>query len=426
MTRPLRLLVPLVAAALAFSGCTTAWPHWSYHHGDIVRRTYTCNWKSNSWYLKPGCEPNSPILPYMRGSCESPRNFVGAVFILPLALDLVGSPLAYYFDRDCSESGVSYSHVGSPAESWRKHKERVAREKAEREYNSAQAVKKRAAEALAAQKAAEAAAKRLAEQKELERLYPALPEAPRAEPQRPDDFALVVGIEDYRGLPKADYAENDALTMKTYLRALGVPAQNIITLTGEKADRSDIAKYLEEWLPANVKPDSRVYFYYSGHGAPDPATGAAYLVPYDGDASFLKSTAYPLSKLYADLGALPNKETVVMLDSCFSGTGGRSVLASGVRPLVLLEDTTQPPEKASVLAASGAREIAGGLDLRRHGLFTYFLLRGMAGEADAAHAGHVTLGDLDKYVAGRVAETAHRANRDQHPRLLGSGALLLY
>jgi hypothetical protein len=115
-----------------------------------------------------------------------------------------------------------------------------------------------------------------------------------------------------------------------------------------------------------------------------------------------------------------------MLDSCFSGSGGRSVLASGTRPLVLLEDSSQPPEKAAVLAASGAREVAGGLDLRRHGLFTYFLLRGLAGEADETRSGHVTLGALGKYVEARVSETARRSNRDQHPRVVGDPALRLY
>src|SRR5206468_4112587 len=125
---------------------------------------------------------------------------------------------------------------------------------------------RRAQEELAAQ-----------ERRELERLYPPLDESPRAGAARPDDYALVVGIEGYRSLPKATYAERDAALVKTYVQALGVPAQNVIMLTGERATRSDIAKYLEEWLPGVVKPDSRVYFYYSGHGAPDPTTGAAYL-----------------------------------------------------------------------------------------------------------------------------------------------------
>src|SRR6185312_10318367 len=191
-------------------------------------------------------------------------------------------------------------------------------------------------------------------------------DSPKAAPVRPDDYALIVGIEGYRSIPKADFGENDAKSVKAYMEALGVPPTNVITLLGQGASRADIAKYLEEWLPGVVKPDSRVYFYYSGHGAPDPQTGVAYLIPYDGDPSFLKSTAFPLSKIYADLSALPAKESVVMLDSCFSGAGGRSVMAPGVRPLVVTEDVNVAPDKVDVLSASGAREIAGGLDLRQH------------------------------------------------------------
>jgi len=77
------------------------------------------------------------------------------------------------------------------------------------------------------------------------------------------------------------------------------------------------------WLANNVESDSRVFIYYSGHGAPDPRTGDAYLVPYDGDPSFIENTGYSLKKLYDTLGKLPSKEIVVILDSCFSGAGGR-------------------------------------------------------------------------------------------------------
>ncbi|MBI3551725.1 MAG: caspase family protein [Elusimicrobia bacterium] len=162
--------------------------------------------------------------------------------------------------------------------------------------------------------------------------------------ERTDDFAVVVGIEKYQNVPKADYAENDAKTMQKYFQALGVPEENVIVLTGQKATRTGLAKYLEEWLPRNVTPNSRVYFYYSGHGAPDPSDGSAYLVPWDGDASFLKTSAYPVSRLYEKLGALKAKEVVVMLDSCFSGAGGRSVIAKGARPLVNIVDTAVPSQ----------------------------------------------------------------------------------
>lgn len=51
-----------------------------------------------------------------------------------------------------------------------------------------------------------------------------------------------------------------------------------------------------------------------------------------------------MKSLYHNLGQLKAKRVVVALDSCFSGAGGRSVLASGVKPLVTKLDL---PEMAS-------------------------------------------------------------------------------
>src|SRR3989338_4293865 len=41
----------------------------------------------------------------------------------------------------------------------------------------------------------------------------------KADP-RPDDLAVVIGIENYKGLPKSDYSKSDAGTVKDYLKAL--------------------------------------------------------------------------------------------------------------------------------------------------------------------------------------------------------------
>ena len=97
----------------------------------------------------------------------------------------------------------------------------------------------------------------------------------------------------------------------------------------------DLTKYFEKWLPNNVENGGSVFVYYSGHGAPNPKTGDAYLVPYDGDPSFIDETGYSLKRLYATLGKLQAKEVIVALDSCFSGAGGRNVLAKGAKPLVM-------------------------------------------------------------------------------------------
>ncbi|MBI2386474.1 MAG: ankyrin repeat domain-containing protein [Elusimicrobia bacterium] len=234
--------------------------------------------------------------------------------------------------------------------------------------------------------------------------------------ERPDDLAVVVGIETYSDIAsKAPYAERDADAFKAHMRALGVPERNIVLLKGSKASRSSLVKNLEQWLPRMAKPDSRVYFYFSGHGAPEVKTGQAYLVPWDGDPNFLESTAYSIRQLYQTLGKLPAKQVLVAMDSCFSGAGGRSVLASGARPLVGKIETGVAPARITVLAASASNEISGSLDDKGHGAFTYFLLQGLS-------AGKTTPQALLDYLTPRVQDEARRLNRDQTPQLQGDGS----
>ncbi|MFA6319271.1 MAG: ankyrin repeat domain-containing protein [Elusimicrobiota bacterium] len=236
---------------------------------------------------------------------------------------------------------------------------------------------------------------------------------------RLNDYALIIGVGRYSALPEAQFAERDAEAVKQHLLALGLPARNIIHLSGSKATRGGIQGYVEEWLPKNAKADGTVFFYYSGHGAPDTKTGQAYLVPWDGDAAFLQSTAYPLKQLYASLGALTSKSVIVALDSCFSGAGGRSVLAQGARPLVMqTEESVETHDKLTVFSAASSDEITGTLAEQGHGVFTYYFLKGLGGAAKNP-SGAVTAKGLFEYVRPNVQDEAHRQNREQTPRLLG-------
>jgi uncharacterized caspase-like protein len=233
--------------------------------------------------------------------------------------------------------------------------------------------------------------------------------------ERPDDFALVIGIEEYQSVPKADYGARDAKTVRRHLEALGFPPRNIISLTGPEATGSKLRGYLEEWLPLNVKANSTLFVYYSGHGAPDIKTGDAYLVPWDGDPKFLKSTALPLTKLYSDLAKTKAKRVIVALDACFSGAGGRSVLAKGARPLIAkIADTAPTDGNVTVLAAASGDEITGSLDEQGHGMFTYYLLKGLEADPKASAK------SLFQYVMPRVQDDARRQNRVQTPVLAGA------
>jgi ankyrin repeat protein len=240
-------------------------------------------------------------------------------------------------------------------------------------------------------------------------------------------YAIVVGVEQYRAkLPKADFAAQDAKIMGAYLtKTMGFSEENVAILINENATRTDLEKYLEHWLPNRVEKDSTVFIYYSGHGAPNPKTGDAYLVPYDGDPAFVEATGYPLKRLYAQLGKLPAKEVVVLLDSCFSGAGGRSVIAKGMRPMVLsMENPVLAGGKTVVLAASKGDQVSSTYDPKGHGLLTYFFLKGLQGEADMNKDGSVDLAEVYEYLKPQVERTARRDyNNDQTPQLLSSPGL---
>jgi hypothetical protein len=241
-------------------------------------------------------------------------------------------------------------------------------------------------------------------------------------------YAVVIGIEQYREkLPKADFADRDAKLVGEYLtKVLGYPEENVIVRTNDRATRTDLVKYFEEWLRNNVEKDSSVFVYYSGHGAPNTKTGEAYFVPYDGDPSFVDSTAYPVKQLYAALDKLPAKDITVVLDSCFSGAGGRSVLAKGARPMGLsIENATLASGKTVVLAASGGDQISNSFEEKGHGLLTYYFLKGLQGEGDGNKDGTIEMAELYDYVKPNVQRVARKQyNNEQTPQLLASPELL--
>lgn len=233
-------------------------------------------------------------------------------------------------------------------------------------------------------------------------------------------FAIVIGIESYRDLPQAEFTVRDAKIVKEYLiRVMGFPEENIVTLLNERATRGDIEGYIGTWLKKNVEKDSTVFIYYGGHGAPDPVTGAAFLIPFDGNPAFPDATGIPLKNLYQTLAGLNAKETMVVMDSCFSGSGGRSVMAKGGRPMaVSVENPVLAAGNVVVMTASTGTEISSSYPEKRHGLFTYFFLKGLQGEADFNGDKTVSLGELYNYVTPQVKKVARGRNLEQTPTLL--------
>jgi ankyrin repeat protein len=225
-----------------------------------------------------------------------------------------------------------------------------------------------------------------------------------------NDVAVIIGIEGYSSLPKSDYSYDDARLVKEYAKALGFRERNIELITDEKATKTTIEKVLEVWLKNKAKPNSRIFVYYSGHGSPDPSTGESYIVPYDGDPSYLSVTGYPLKRLYEKLGSLPAKEVIVVLDACFSGAGGRSVLARGARPLVLTTATAVSYPNMAILSATQGAQISTSSPERGHGVFTYYFLK-------ALNEGKTNVADIYESIQPQIEDEAKQLNVQQSPTI---------
>lgn len=238
-------------------------------------------------------------------------------------------------------------------------------------------------------------------------------------------FAVIIGIEKYKGgdrggdIPPARFAERDAGTVRDYAHALGYAEGHVIEIEGQNATRAGIQKYIEDWLPKNVGEDSAVLIYFAGHGSPDPSSGEPYLIPWDGDTQYLRTSGYSRAALLGSLANLKARRVTVVLDTCFSGVGGRSLLVAGARPLVnKVVEAKIPDSKITLLAASGGDQIAGNLEEEGHGIFTYYFLKAL-GDGAQNRAAPPTMSEIYGYLRPLVEQSARRQNHEQTPFLAG-------
>lgn len=241
----------------------------------------------------------------------------------------------------------------------------------------------------------------------------------------PNAYALVIGIEKYRqeGIPVVDFAARDARTMQSYLTgAMGFDPKNVLAITDERATRTDFDKALR-WLGNRTGAESRVFVFYAGHGAPNPATGEGYLMPYESDPNYLEETAFPAAKLYAAVAKLGAKDATIVLDACFSGLGGRSLIAQGARPLVNVR-AAKAPAGVTVLSAAQSNQISASDRERRHGLLTSYLFEALHGGADADGDGRLMTGEVYAFVRAGVERAARLQNLEQTPTLSASPEVL--
>ena len=112
------------------------------------------------------------------------------------------------------------------------------------------------------------------------------------------------------------------------------------------------------------------------------------------------------------------KSVTVYLDACFTGqTRDAKMLIADARPIIILPKEQDIPDKVNVLSAASGSQISGAIKEKEHGLFTYFVLRGLSGDADVNKDKVIRLKELSNYVSKNVREQAALNGREQFPQL---------
>lgn len=213
-------------------------------------------------------------------------------------------------------------------------------------------------------------------------------------------YALIIGISEFdhfKTLPKSDPAR-----MRDYLlNEAGF--DEVYVLTDKNVTLPSIRQLMEDELPAKIKTNDRFLFYWSGHGATrkDSAKPVGYL-PFSHSRPDQYASMLGMQALAQWDELLTAKQTLYLLDACFSGAAGH-VPKSDMRNLTL--DQIARPSR-QMLTAGLANEDT--IALRDGSLFTTAVIEGLRGEADAitgnfAKDGIISVGELEQYVKKRVA-----------------------
>ncbi|MBD2435236.1 eIF2A-related protein [Nostoc sp. FACHB-110] len=171
-----------------------------------------------------------------------------------------------------------------------------------------------------------------------------------------------------------------------------------------------------------------ILVYFSGHGMLQPETQQAFLCLADTQKDNLENTGLAVQELLQLLGNSQAQHQLVWLDACHSG----GMTLRGVNPTPRLVEVLQQRAAKSkgfyALLSCDTDQQSWEFPELGHGVFTYYLMRGLLGDA-ADHQGVITADGLYRYVYHQTLQYIDKTN--QQLRLInqqkrGKGDTQLY
>ena len=216
---------------------------------------------------------------------------------------------------------------------------------------------------------------------------------------RASTYIVAVGINNYKYVTSLTVSEDDARAFAQMCKSY--PDLHVALVTGSNATRANLIEVIANHF-AKAKADDSLIFFFSGHGVGGGVV--AYDTEDESEILFYKVLARLMKRS-------PATRKVIIIDSCHSGSSRNTTSSSRkVRHNVGDPNTI-------LFMSSRTNEYSLEVQGMSQSLFTYHLLRGMRGNADADGDRNVTARELFRYVSGAVRRDSRNK---QHPVMWGN------
>ena len=248
---------------------------------------------------------------------------------------------------------------------------------------------------------------------------------PGAKVRKGRGYALLIGVNGYRHVPKLRYCAHDCeLLGKVLVQQCGFPKDHVMVLADTRPEtqyhptRDNIMRYLDRWLK-QPKTNDTVLVFFSGHGV--EVKGVSYLVPIEARRQSIGQDAVSTLHVKQQLQRCSAARRVFVVDACHSGSGQTGAgTMSGQMWGALTDGKTS--RGLVTLASCGMEEVSNEAAELRHGTFTYYLAKGLEGEADRDVEGNkdgkLTVTEVYAYTWDRVTTWAQRKSKRQTPKII--------
>ena len=233
-------------------------------------------------------------------------------------------------------------------------------------------------------------------------------------------WILLVGINQYNDLelPSLKYSALDCQGLGEALSEATENRRELILhhdFADRKPELDTVRNSLKEIVDSAQSGDT-ILFYFSGHGILEPTTQKVYLCLADTQKKQLTTTGLPLNDILRLLGNCQAAQQLIWLDACHSGgmtlRGTTKIsLPNPTSQLVkVLRRKAQKSQGFYALLSCDHSQQSWEFPELGHGVFTYYLMRGLRGEAVDAQ-GIIDADTLYQYVYHHTLRYIDRSNQ---------------